>query len=52
MERGYSIVEKSVSGEVVTDTLHVTPGDEIKVTVSNGAFEGEVIRMIEDLHEA
>jgi len=52
LERGYSIVEKSVSGEVVTDTLHVTPGDEIKITVSNGAFEGEVIRMTEDLHEA
>ena len=47
LERGYSIVEKSVGGQVVTNTSHVSSGDEIKITVSNGAFEGEVTRVIE-----
>ena len=51
LERGYSIVENSKSGEVVTSTLDVSLGDEVKITVSNGAFEGEVNRVIEDLDE-
>ncbi len=47
LERGYSIVEKSVGGQVVTNTSHVSSGDEIKITVSNGTFEGDVTRVIE-----
>ena len=47
LERGYSIVEKSVGGQVVTNTSHVSSGDEIKITVSNGAFEGDVTRVME-----
>jgi exodeoxyribonuclease VII large subunit len=51
LERGYSIVENSKSGKVVTSTSDVSLGDEVKITVSNGAFEGEVNRVIEDLDE-
>ena len=51
LERGYSIVENSKSGKVVTSTSGVSLGDEVKITVSNGAFEGEVNRVIEDLDE-
>ena len=48
-ERGYSIVEKSDDGKVVTNISQVTLGDEVKITVSDGAFEGDVSRKIEDL---
>ena len=49
LERGYSIVEKSNNGKVVTNISQVTLGDEVKITVSDGAFEGDVSRKIEDL---
>ena len=49
LERGYSIVEKSDDGKVVTNISQVTLGDEVKITVSDGAFEGDVSRKIEDL---
>ena len=49
LERGYSIVEKSDNGKVVTNISQVTLGDEVKITVSDGAFEGDVSRKIEDL---
>ena len=49
LERGYSIVEKSDDGKVVTNISHVTLGDEVKITVSDGAFEGDVSRKIENL---
>ena len=48
-ERGYSIVEKSDDGKVVTNISQVTLGDEVKITVSDGAFEGDVSRKIENL---
>ena len=50
LERGYSIVEKSDNGKVVTNISQVTLGDEVKITVSDGAFEGDVSRKIEDLY--
>ena len=49
LERGYSIVEKSDNGKVVTNISQVTLGDEVKITVSDGAFEGDVSRKIENL---
>ena len=49
LERGYSIVEKSDDGKVVTNISQVTLGDEVKITVSDGAFEGDVSRKIENL---
>ena len=49
LERGSSIVEKSDDGKVVTNISHVTLGDEVKITVSDGAFEGDVSRKIENL---
>ena len=49
LERGYSIVEKSDDGKVVTNISQVTLGDEVKITVSDGAFEGDVSSKIEDL---
>ena len=49
LERGYSIVEKSDDGKVVTNISHVTLGDEVKITVSDGAFEGDVSRKIDNL---
>ena len=49
LERGYSIVEKSDDGKVVTTISQVTLGDEVKITVSDGAFEGDVSRKIENL---
>jgi len=49
LERGYSIVEKSDNGKVVTNLSQVSLGDEIKITVSDGTFEGDVSRKIEDL---
>ena len=49
LKRGYSIVEKSDNGKVVTNLSQVMLGDEVKITVSDGAFEGDVSRKIEDL---
>ena len=49
LERGYSIVEKSDDGKVVTNISQVTLGDEVKITVSDGAFVGDVSRKIENL---
>ena len=49
LERGYSIVEKSDDGKVVTNISQVTLGDEVKITESDGAFEGDVSRKIENL---
>ena len=49
LERGYSIVEKSDDGKVVTNISEVTLWDEVKITVSDGAFEGDVSRKIENL---
>ena len=41
-------MEKSDNGKVVTNISQVTLGDEVKITVSDGAFEGDVSRKIED----
>ena len=42
LQRGYSIVQKQTGGDVVSKTAQATSGDQLKVTVSDGAFPATV----------
>ncbi|MHB8109947.1 MAG: exodeoxyribonuclease VII large subunit [Syntrophorhabdaceae bacterium] len=39
LERGYSITTKRSTGEVITDSSHVTPGDALTITLHKGSLE-------------
>jgi len=42
LERGYAIVRRQATGEVVQSTGQVAPGDALDVRVADGEFEAEV----------
>jgi len=42
LERGYAIVRRQATGEVVQSTGQVAPGDALDVRVADGKFEAEV----------
>ena len=42
LRRGYAIVQRLQTGDLVSDPAHVVRGDAIGVTVDRGAFEAEV----------
>ena len=42
LRRGYAIVQLGHSGDVITDAAQTSPGDELRVTVSEGAFGATV----------
>jgi len=43
LRRGYAIVQRRDDGAVVSDAAQVAAGDVVSVTVSNGAFEAQVV---------
>jgi exodeoxyribonuclease VII large subunit len=42
LRRGYAIIQAFKSGEIVSDTAQVAPGEAVSVTVSRGSFDATV----------